>query len=804
MLSNAVTNIDSVTTYKQYVARAKECGMTALAFTEHGNIFEWVHKKEAIEASGMKYIHAMEGYLTEKLPAEDEEKIRDNYHCVLIAKNYEGVKELNRLASRAFNRNDGHYYYAPRITFDELFATSDNIIVNSACFTAGNKVKTSYGEKNIEDIKCGDIVLNQNGEWEVVNFPTQTNYSDVLYDVRCIGDYRRIKCTKDHKFLTISSNHKEPKWTTIEEIEKSNTSSGSKRCFLYPINLKYTNNTIIYKKDWDGSYKQRKILNKKNGILPDEIITSNSFMRMIGLFLGDGHITLKKRPCIGFTLNYNEFDNCYNSCIKIVENELGIKFNIRKRKESNRVDVVSANLDLINLFYWLFNDEKAETKRVPGVLKHISKELDEELLFGYLMSDGHFRNSKIRNYESGRITISSVSELLLRDIMEIFSELEIKSSIITAKPWTGKDGTNHKRSFYCDARIKAEQRNFKKDYFSHEDVVSFFNKHIDNKGRFIKINDITYEKKYIREIKKEKYTGTVYCLNNNSHSFICNGVIAHNCVASPLGRGTDSAKEKFIEFLKKNKHRCFLEVQHHNTEKQYIYNKYLVRLSKEIGVPLVAATDTHCLNEEHAMGRVALQNGKGVYFDGEEGWDLTWKTYDELIEAFKLQGALTENEYMSAIQNTNLIADMVEPFDLDKKFKFPKIYDNGEEILHNKLFDEKIIQSIVDEGKKENQNPQKDPDGNEIPVYTYTREDVINRLNTEMETFKAIDSDDYILLVDYITQYAHSHDMWQGPARGSAASSLALYALGVTEVNPLKYGFYFWRFMDKAKYSLPD
>ena len=47
MLSNAVTNIDSVTTYKQYIEKAKACGMTAMAFSEHGNIFEWVHKKDA-------------------------------------------------------------------------------------------------------------------------------------------------------------------------------------------------------------------------------------------------------------------------------------------------------------------------------------------------------------------------------------------------------------------------------------------------------------------------------------------------------------------------------------------------------------------------------------------------------------------------------------------------------------------------------------------------------------------------------------------------------------------------------------
>ena len=49
-LSNGVTNIDSVTKYGEYIERAKECGMKAMAFTEHGSVFEWWHKKSAIEA----------------------------------------------------------------------------------------------------------------------------------------------------------------------------------------------------------------------------------------------------------------------------------------------------------------------------------------------------------------------------------------------------------------------------------------------------------------------------------------------------------------------------------------------------------------------------------------------------------------------------------------------------------------------------------------------------------------------------------------------------------------------------------
>ena len=128
-MSNGITNIDSVTKYQDYVARAQECGMQALAFSEHGSVFAWDLKKEAIEAAGMKYIHAEEFYVTESLT----KKVRDNWHCLLIAKNYDGVKELNRLATGSFNRQDGHFYYVPRITFDELLGTSNNIIITSAC-----------------------------------------------------------------------------------------------------------------------------------------------------------------------------------------------------------------------------------------------------------------------------------------------------------------------------------------------------------------------------------------------------------------------------------------------------------------------------------------------------------------------------------------------------------------------------------------------------------------------------------------------------------------------------------------------
>ena len=72
MYSNGTTNIDSVTDYKDYIDKAAELGMKAIAFSEHGNIFFWLDKKEYAEEKGLKYIHAVEAYITFTLEEKSE------------------------------------------------------------------------------------------------------------------------------------------------------------------------------------------------------------------------------------------------------------------------------------------------------------------------------------------------------------------------------------------------------------------------------------------------------------------------------------------------------------------------------------------------------------------------------------------------------------------------------------------------------------------------------------------------------------------------------------------------------------
>ena len=172
--------VDSVVPFQKYIDQAVKDGMTAIAFTEHGAVLHNIAKRQACEKAGIKYINAEEFYVTETI--DEKNLVRDNYHCCLFAKNYQGVLELNYLSSISFNRKDGHFYYNPRITLDELINTSDNILVSTAC-VGGILCK---GTKDAQEKFLKFIVENKHRCWLEIqphNFDLQIRYNQYLYRI---------------------------------------------------------------------------------------------------------------------------------------------------------------------------------------------------------------------------------------------------------------------------------------------------------------------------------------------------------------------------------------------------------------------------------------------------------------------------------------------------------------------------------------------------------------------------------------------------------------------------------------------
>ncbi len=262
-----------------------------------------------------------------------------------------------------------------------------------------------------------------------------------------------------------------------------------------------------------------------------------------------------------------------------------------------------------------------------------------------------------------------------------------------------------------------------------------------------------------------------------------NIIVTSACLGGVLNNGTPSAKEKFLNFIEQNKNRCFLEIQHHNCKDQAEYNKLLYQLHLDMGVPLIAGTDTHALNDEHMDGRAMLQKAKGVHFSNEDDWDLTFKSFEQLVAAFKKQNALPMDVVYEAINNTNVMADMVEEFKLDYSPKYPKLYENSEEV-----FKQKINEGVKSRGIMNYPNYQ----------------EYLDRIHYEYDVYKHNGAIDFMLLEENYKSEMRKLNIKYGYSRGSVSGSIIAYLLYITEIDSVKYNLNFERFMNKERVSLAD
>lgn len=262
-----------------------------------------------------------------------------------------------------------------------------------------------------------------------------------------------------------------------------------------------------------------------------------------------------------------------------------------------------------------------------------------------------------------------------------------------------------------------------------------------------------------------------------------NVIVTSACLGGVLAKGKDKEISKiYLNYFIENKDRCFLEIQHHLDESQINYNNYLVDLAQQYNLKLITGTDTHALNDEHLDGRVMLQKGKGIHFGDEDSWDLSFKSYYELIEAYKKQGSLNMEIVMEAINNTNILSDMVEEFEIDKSYKYPKLYDDSERVFKNK-----IKEGIRTKG---------------IHKLSNFESEYKPRIQHELNTYRESGAIDFMLLEEDLMTWCHKNDIYQGYGRGSCTGSEIAYLLEITYMDSIKHKLNFERFMNLERVSL--
>ena len=258
------------------------------------------------------------------------------------------------------------------------------------------------------------------------------------------------------------------------------------------------------------------------------------------------------------------------------------------------------------------------------------------------------------------------------------------------------------------------------------------------------------------------------------------------CLASPLNK----FRKEYNELSNSNFHKLitkydYYEIQPHiNSKEQKEYNLWLVDLAKRFHKPLIAGTDTHSLNTYKAECRSILQKAKKITFSNEDEFDLTYKSYDELIEMFKAQGVVSESDYLTAIKNTNVMADSVEEFQLDTSFKYPPLYDDDIKVMKqriNKMYKQKLNEGII----------QKNPE--------YKK-----RILEEMRVFNKVGMVGFMLFMSELVSWCWENNIPIGFCRGSVGGSTVAYITNIIDVNPVVWNTVFSRFCNEDRKEIGD
>ena len=257
------------------------------------------------------------------------------------------------------------------------------------------------------------------------------------------------------------------------------------------------------------------------------------------------------------------------------------------------------------------------------------------------------------------------------------------------------------------------------------------------------------------------------------------------CLASPLNK-LPKTHPRYMELARKYD---FLEVQPHSHPDQIKFNERLLELSKEIGTPLIAGTDTHSSSKYKAECRAVLLDSKRKSYGDEDAFDLSYKTYDELVDMFRLQGALPESEYMQAIENTNLLYDITEDIELDTTIKYPILYGSRE------ADSQKFIKTVE----------RKLQEKLEAGIIPCEQEQAFrDAIAEEMRVFKKLQMEGFMLSMSELISWCKEQGMAIGTARGSVGGSRVAYVTDIIDLNPETWHTVFSRFANESRMEIGD
>ena len=273
----------------------------------------------------------------------------------------------------------------------------------------------------------------------------------------------------------------------------------------------------------------------------------------------------------------------------------------------------------------------------------------------------------------------------------------------------------------------------------------------------------------------EKYHEDLIC---------CSACLAGSVPQAILDGNMEKAEETALWYKNLFGDDYYLEIQTNTLKEQTLVNQKLVELSRKLDIPLVATNDAHYTRREDAYNHevlLCIQTGKKMSDEDRMRLatdDFYIKSPEEVKEFFP--------NLPEALENTVKIA---EKCNVDFEFGHTILpnYEVPDEFeTHYDYFKKLCDDGIV---KRYGENPPKD---------------ILDRMEYEISVIKKMGYVDYFLIVWDFINWAKSNGIPVGPGRGSGAGSIVAYAIGITDIDPIKYSLLFERFLNPERISMPD
>ena len=329
---------------------------------------------------------------------------------------------------------------------------------------------------------------------------------------------------------------------------------------------------------------------------------------------------------------------------------------------------------------------------------------------------------------------------------------------------------------YVASRTRFDKEPQDKKYY-HLILLAKDNQGYQNLSKLVSLGFIEgyyYKPRIDRELL-EKYHEGLICLS---------GCLAGNVSQEILNGNIEEAENVAKWHRNVFGEDYYLEIQNNGVKEQVMVNQKIIQIARRLNIPIVATNDAHYLKKEDAYNHevlLCIQTGKRMTDEDRMRFDtdeLYVKSPEEMADYFK--------NFPDAIENTVKIAEKC-----NVEFEFGHTILPNYDVPPEYPTHYDYFKHLCDEGIKNRygDNPS---------------QEILDRAAYELKIISQMGYVDYYLIVwDYIN-YAKSQGISVGPGRGSGAGSILAYAIGITDIDPMKYNLLFERFLNPERVSMPD